>query len=604
LISIKNLTFYYSDSDKPSLRDINLEIHDGEFVLLTGPSGGGKSSLCRCLNGLIPHFYGGKITGKVEINGLNVTRHSTRELATMVGMVFQDPENQLVTVDVDRELAFGLENLAFAKGVIAKRVEEALDTVGIASLRHRATSELSGGEKQRVAIASVLALYPDIVVLDEPTSELDPKGAEDVLNVVERLNDELGITVILVEHRLDRVVAHSDRVIVLENGMITADGGPRSILSDGRVSQSGVGIPPIIKLAQAVKGKGMSLRAKRSNLADNTPLTVKEGRMALAETLRDSKPFASRHSEHPSLSLQAEGVAIPRPFAIAQGDNKESVIASSSYVIASETKQSYLKPLIEVKNLWHAYPDGFVAIKDIDLRVCPGEFVAIMGRNASGKTTLVKHFNGLLKPTKGDVILDDINTREATVAELSRKVGYVFQNPNDHLFCDTVEEELAFTLNNLGGKGGEAKPLINQTLERFDLTQYRYQYPRVLSGGEKQRVALASILVAQPQVIILDEPTRGMEYRLKAELMRFLDQYRIDGRAVILVTQDVEMVAEFSDRVVLLSEGKIVVDDPKREVLSRALLFSPQINRLAQALKSYGVPDNILTADEMIEALT
>jgi len=596
LISIKNLTFYYSGSDKPSLRDINFEIHDGEFVLLTGPSGGGKSSLCRCLNGLIPHFYGGKITGKVEVNGLDVTKHSTKELATMVGMVFQDPENQLVTVDVDRELAFGLENLAFAKEVIARRVEEALDTVGIASLRHQATSELSGGEKQRVAIASVLALYPDILVLDEPTSELDPKGAEDVLNVVERLNDELGITVILVEHRLDRVVAHSDRVIVLENGMITADGGPRSILSDGRVSQSGVGIPPIIKLAQAVKSKGMSLRAKRSNLDDNTPLTVKEGRIALAKTLRHSKPFASRHSEHPSLSLRAEGVAIPRPFAIAQGDNKESVIAS-------EAKQSHLKPLIEVKNLWHVYPDGFVAVKGINLKVCPGEFVAIMGRNASGKTTLVKHFNGLFKPTKGDVILDDINTKEATVAELSRKVGYVFQNPNDHLFCDMVEEELAFTLNNLGVKGGEAKPLINQTLERFDLMQYRYQYPRFLSGGEKQRVALASILVAQPQVIILDEPTRGMEYRLKAELMRFLDEYRIDGRAVILVTQDVEMVAEFSDRVVLLSEGKIVVDGSKREVLSRALLFSPQINRLAQALKSYGVPDNILTADEMIEAL-
>jgi len=596
LISIKNLTFYYSDNDKPALRDINLEIDDGEFVLLTGPSGGGKSSLCRCLNGLIPHFYGGKITGRVEVNGLDVTKHSTKELATTVGMVFQDPENQLVAVDVDSELAFGLENLAFAKEVIARRVEEALDTVGIVSLRHRATSELSGGEKQRVAIASVLALYPDILVLDEPTSELDPKGAEDVLNVVERLNDELGITVILVEHRLDRVVAHSDRVIVLENGMITADGGPRSILSDGRVSQSGVGIPPIIKLAQAVKSKG--------NLIDNTPLTVKEGRIALAKALRHSKPFAPRHSEHPSLSLRAEGVAIPRPFAIAQGDNKGPVIASPFYVITSETKQSHLKSLIEVKNLWHAYPDGFVAVKGINLKVCPGEFVAIMGRNASGKTTLVKHFNGLLKPTKGDVILGDINTKEATVAELSRKVGYVFQNPNDHLFCDTVEEELAFTLNNLGVKSEEAKPLINRTLERFGLMQYRYQYPRFLSGGEKQRVALASILVAQPRIIILDEPTRGMEYRLKAELMKFLDEYRIDGRAVILVTQDVEMVAEFSDRVVLLSEGKIVVDGPRKEVLSQALLFSPQINRLAQALKSYGVPGDILTAEEMIEALT
>ena len=574
MIRIDNLTFRYSDTDRPALRDINLEIQDGEFVLITGPSGGGKSSFCRCLNGLIPHFYGGEITGKVEVDGLDTMKHSTKEMATEVGMVFQDPENQLVAMDVEREVAFGLENLAFPFELMAKRMEEALDTVGIASLRHRTVNELSGGEKQRVAIASVLALYPNILVLDEPTSELDPKGAEEVLNVVERLNDELGVTVILVEHRLDRVTQHVDRMLVLDNGMIVSDGTPQSVLSDDKVSQSGIGIPPIIKLVQGLKDKGIGI--------DNIPLTVKEGRAALAKVMPLQAKQGNLNLPERKV-ITSEAKQSPRPFA---------------------TLRASAQPMVEVKGLYHVYPGDLVALRNISLKICEGEFVAIMGRNASGKTTLVKHFNGLLKPTKGDVTVDGVNTKGTTIADLAKKVGYVFQNPNDHLFADSVEQEIAFTLNNLGFKSEGMESMIDQVLERFDLTQYRHRYPRSLSGGEKQRVAFASILVAQPKIIILDEPTRGMEYRLKVELMRFLDEYRENGNAVILVTQDVETVAEYGDRVILLSEGRTVVDGSKREVLSRALLFSPQINRLAQSLNHYGVPSDVLTADEALEIMT
>lgn len=586
MIEIENLTFSYSDSDKPALQDINLEIQDGEFVLITGPSGGGKSSLCRCLNGLIPHFYGGRISGKVKVEGIDVMKASTREMATKVGMVFQDPENQLVTMDVDREIAFGLENLAFPREFMVKRVEEALDAVDIAALRHRTIDGLSGGEKQRVAIASALALYPKILVLDEPTSELDPKGAEEVLNVLERLNDELGITVILVEHRLDRVIQHVDRVILLDHGAIRADGSPQSILSDGRVSQIGVGLPPIIRLVHQLEEKGISI--------NNTPLTVKEGRVALLKVLQNPAGVESTvpcpgSGEAPQ--SQRGTVFLPR----AQNDNGNTN--------AREAPSKPTGPAITVKKLWHAYPNGVMALKDINLDIGKGEFVAIMGRNASGKTTLVKHFNGLLKPTKGEVIVDGLHTTQASCAELARKVGYVFQNPNDHLFCDTVEEEIASALKARGFRGAGTKPMIEQVLERFALTQQRYRHPRSLSGGEKQRVALASVLVAQPGIIILDEPTRGMEYKLKAELMSFLDEYRKDGKVVILVTQDVEAVAEHGDRVILLSEGRIVVDGAKREVLSQALLFSPQINRLAQSLQSYGVPGDILTADEAADLI-
>ena len=555
MIKIRDLTFYYGDASRPALQDVNLDIEDGEFVLVTGPSGCGKTSLCRCLNGLIPHFYGGEIAGGLEVQGLDVMRHTTRELATRVGMVFQDPENQLVSMDVQREVAFGLENLAFPRDVMAKRVEEALDTLGISGLRHRQVHELSGGEKQKVVISSVLALHPDVLVLDEPTSELDPKGAEDVLSIVRRLNDELGITVILVEHRLDRVVHLVDRMIVMDEGKIIADGNPRAVLSNGDITSIGAGVPPIVRIVQRLRDNGVNV--------DNIPLTVKEGRAMLKDIFMGARG---------STLSQAESA-----------DNG--------------------RPVIEIDKLWHAYPEGITALKNVNLRICEGEFVAVMGRNASGKTTLVKHINGLLQPTKGKVIVSGIDTRRATIAQLSQKVGFIFQNPNDHIFADTVEEEIAFILKNLGFDSGEIAARIDEMLEMFALKEFRRQYPRSLSGGERQRVAMASVLVARPRVLILDEPTRGMDYRLKSELMRFLNGYREKGNTVVLVTHDVETVAEHADRVVLLSEGGVVVDGNKRDVLSRALFFSPQINRLVQAFEKYGVPNNILTVDEALDIL-
>jgi len=557
LIKIQNFTFYYGGAEKPALKNINLEIADGEFVLVTGPSAGGKSSLCRCINGLIPHFYGGKVTGSVEVQGLNTLQHSPRELATRVGMIFQDPENQLVTQDVEREIAFGLENLAFPRDLIARRIEESLDTLGISALRHRPLHELSGGEKQKIAIASVLALHPEILILDEPTSELDPKSAEEVLSIAQRLNDELGITVILIEHRLDRVIQHTDRLIVLDGGEIVVDGSTRQVLQENyqEISGAGVGMPPIIKLAHQLEIMGIT---------DNkTPLTVKEGRVMLQEV------FQKIAGELPQ----------------------------------QEKKGINNRPAIEVGKLWHVYPDGPAALKNVSLAIGEGEFVAIMGRNASGKTTLVKHFNGLLKPTKGSVVIHGTDTGRATIAELARQVGFVFQNPNDHLFADTVEEEIGFALKNLGLENGKVRSRIDEVLGRFRLDKYRRQYPRALSGGEKQRVALASVLAVQPRILILDEPTRGMEYRLKSELMAFLRDYAGQGNTVILVTHDVETVAEYADRVLLLGEGKVVVDGNKRDVLSRALLFSPQINRLVQAFARYGVPNDILTVDEVLHLL-
>jgi len=551
LIRLRELSFSYNGAEKPALNNINLTIEDGQFVLVSGASGGGKSTLCRCFNGLVPHFYGGTISGQAEVQGMDILTTPPKELATKVGMVFQDPENQLVTSDVEREIAFGLENLGYPKNLIARRIEEALDTAGIAQLRFARNNELSGGEKQKVAIASVLALHPEILVLDEPTSELDPQSAEEVLRLLERLNDELGLTVILIEQRLDRVVHLVDRLLVMGGGEIIADGTPREVMN-GDSEGLGIGLPPVIRLMRQLEGKDLAL--------NGLPLTVKDARLQLQKALKNVKPTE---------------------FADA-GAN--------------------LKPVLNAEKLWFSYGERAV-LRNINLDIGRGGFIGIMGRNASGKTTLVKQFNGLLKPTRGKVRLEGVDTRKSTAADLSRRVGYVFQNPNDHLFADSVEDEIAFSLRNRGAEENEITKAVEGMLNEFELTRYRKSYPRNLSGGEKQRVALASVLVAEPEVIVLDEPTRGMDYVLKKKLINYLDDYRRRGNTVIMVSHDVETIAECAERVVLLSEGRVVVEGSKREVLAKALLFSPQINRLAQALSGYGVADTTLTLSEMLEQI-
>ena len=552
MINISELTFRYAGTEKPALQSVNLNIVEGEFVLITGPSGCGKSSLCRCLNGLIPHYYGGDITGLIEVNRHNVIECSTKDMASVVGMVFQDPENQFVSTEVEREVAFGLENLGFPRDVMVKRVEESFDTLGISDLRNKQVNELSGGEKQKVAIASVLAMHPSILVLDEPTSELDPKGAEEVLSIVQRLNDELGMTVILIEHRLDRVIHLVDRVIVMDKGRIAADDNPRKVLGNGRVGEAGIGVPPIVKLVQSLRDRDIEI--------PELPLTVKEGRRLLSGVFKNV-------------------------------DGSEAPVEPKSRG----------NPIVEIEKASYAYPHGPTALKDIRINIGEGEMVAIMGRNASGKTTLVKHINGLLKPDKGRVKVGGIDTKSTTVSELSKQVGFIFQNPNDHIFADAVGDEIAFILRNRGLGGEEIAHRVDETLSLFGLTEYKHRYPRSLSGGERQRVALASVVVAKPRVLILDEPTRGMEYRLKSELMSFLHGYCQEGNAVVLVTHDVETVAEYADRVILLSEGRVIVDGNKRDVLSQALFFSSQINRLLRAFESYGVPNNILTVREALQ---
>jgi len=548
MIEFNDFSFFYPDAKSPSLDNINVQISEGEFLVITGPSGGGKSTFLRSINGLIPNFYGGKISGEVIVHGKNASETPTNQMSELVGMVFQDPENQLISSRVEREIAFGMENLCFPESLMKKRIEEALDAVNISRLRNRITSELSGGQKQKVAIASALSMHPSILLLDEPTSELDPRSAEEVLNVIEKINDELGLTILLVEHRLERVIHHVDRMLLIDDGKLLYDGSPRKIKS-AHIENWKVGLPPVTRLSLHFKDR----------LTNGLPLTVKEARLSLKDVL--SNP----------------------------GKN-----------VTWSKKESSGKICLSMEKVYFSYDGEKDVLKNVSFNVYEGDMIALMGKNASGKTTLVKLMNGLVKQRKGKVLLFGKKISDYSLDDLIQKVGIVFQDPNLHLFNDTVEEEVAFVLRNLEMDQKTIDKKVSDILKRFKIYEYRNSYPHDLSGGQRQRVALASVLVSEPEVLILDEPTRGMDYYLKQELISFL---REKSKTVIMITHDVETAAEFADRVVLLSEGNIISDGNKRDVLSKALLFSPQINRLVQPYAKNGIPDDTLTVEEILEVV-
>jgi energy-coupling factor transporter ATP-binding protein EcfA2 len=547
VIRLDHVSYWYPGQTARALADLSLAIQPGEFVLVVGPSGAGKSTFLRSLNGLVPHFYGGRWTGQARICGRDPVALAPRGMAGLVGFVFQDPEAQFVVDTVEDELAFAMENFALPQATMRKRVEEVLDQMTIAHLRHRRISTLSGGEKQRVAIASVLALQPEVLVLDEPTSQLDPQAAEEVLVALRHLNEDLGLTVVLSEHRLERVIQYADRVLYFPAL------GARPVLDDPRTVAAQLPlVPPLIELGRRLGWEPL-------------PLTIKEGRV---------------HARR--LALDTEG----------REDNEPSNGHTAAAPGAADSTRAAGRPIVVVRDLHYAY-DGAPALRGVRLELREGEFVALMGRNGSGKSTLLKQIVGLLKPQQGQVTVAGMDTRRVEVDDLIRIVGYVPQDPGSLLFSDTLAEELAFTRRAHGFPPDPAGS--RQLLERLGLGDLVTRDPRDLSGGERQRAALAAILVADPRVIVLDEPTRGLDYAQKRALAELLAALRKEGRAVVLATHDVELAAACADRVVLLAEGQVVVDGPARAVMSDSQVFSSQINKLFRDPR-YLVVEDVLKA--------
>ncbi|MFN8028224.1 MAG: ATP-binding cassette domain-containing protein [Acidimicrobiia bacterium] len=495
--------FAYPDAQATALRDVSLAVEPGEILLVVGRSGSGKSTLLRCANGLVPHTSGGRFAGEVVAFGRSTRTHHPRELADVVGFVAQDPEAQTVVDHVERDIAFVLENLGYSQEAMRRRVEEMLDALGIAHLRDRDPTTLSGGERQRAAIAGALAAAPSALVLDEPTSQLDPQGADDVLGALTRLNADLGTTVLLAEHRLERAAPLADRAVLVEGGVVGAPAAPAALLA------AYAGAPSVTRLGRALGW-------------DPPPLTVRDARGFAARTPVDLPAPAPR-----DLAAPGDDVLHARGVGVTVG--------------------------------------GHRALHDLDLDLRAGDVIALFGRNGSGKTTLLRTLAGLQTPTTGTVT----HVGEARVA-------YVPQNPNTMLFAPTVRQELQETLKLLGRKDDGA---IEHWLHALHLDALADRHPRSLSGGERQRVAIAAVAVGGVPVLLLDEPTRGMDAPSRAALEHAVRAHAASGGSVVLATHDVELAARCATHAVVLGAGEVVADGDARTVLAGSL-FAPQVLRV------------------------
>ncbi|MEM1678348.1 MAG: ABC transporter ATP-binding protein [Ignisphaera sp.] len=538
-IELRNTTYFYPNTTAPAIENINLSIDYGEFVAIAGPSGGGKSTLARIVTGLIPHIYGGSLSGEVSVDGVNVVEEGIRSIIGRIGIVLQVPENQIVNLVVEEEIAFPLENLLFDVKTILSRIEEAMNSLKIGHLRNRATNTLSGGEIQKVVLASILAYIPKIIVLDEPLAHLDPYSVKELLEILRNLNRVHGVTIVVIEHRLSELIKYVSRLIVLDR-RIVFDGRPRDVLASILNSESGRGIE-IPSISRLFTMAGSSF----------IPLAVDE-------SIDVFRGLFHRNSEC--------GSAPPDRVYSMQLD---------------------VDPIISARNLWYTYASGRIALKGVDIDVYRGEFIAIVGANGSGKTTLVKHFNGILKPSKGSVKVFGRDTSSYSVAELAKYIGVVFQNPLHQFFKETVLEEIMFSARNMGISNAEEKALA--ILRYFNLSHLADRSPYEISVGEQRRLAIASVLVYDPEAVVLDEATAGIDFSLKMELLKILTDLIKRGKTVILTTHDIEFLSYAPlDRIIVLSDGMVLAQGTPSEILyndallARARVAPPQIPMLVK----------------------
>ncbi len=565
IAAVDRVTYTYPDRPLPALRDVSLQLHPAEVVLLVGGSGSGKSTLLRALNGLVPHFHGGTFAGSVVVDGLDTRTTPPRDLAAHVGLVFQEPENQAVMTTVEHEIAFGLENLGLEPSAISRLVEEALISLGLSRLRHAELATLSGGELQKVALAAVLSMQPHLLLLDEPTSQLDPVSSEDLLAAVRRLSEDTGATIVLAEHRVERCLHLATRVLYMENGAVTIDAAPQEF-ARWAVEHRRELLPPVTRLFAARTDARAARRADESG--DDLPLTVKDARRALASGIR------------------GDLIAVPAVGA----DTRPAVASNTRTAIAAGRPSTFPKPAarvarprpaaIEIRGLVAGYPPDEPILDGLDLTLAADDLVAVMGENGAGKSTLVRHFNGLQRPLAGTVRLHGREVASLSVAEAARGCAYLGQNPGAYFVKDTVAAELAHTLDALEIDPHERERLIARTVADMDLAELMDRDPRDLSGGERTRVALAAVTCAEPGMLVLDEPTRGMDPTHKAALSVLVRRWAAAGRCVVVVTHDVEFAARIAERVVVLGDGGVLADGPVHDVLRGSLFFSTQIDRL------------------------
>ena len=536
VIEFASVTITYPGATQPALANVDLTIDEGELVLVVGQTGSGKTTLLRAINGLVPHFTGGTLAGSVRVAGRDTSTHHPRDLADVVGIVPQDPLSSFVTDTVEEELAYGMECLGVPASTMRRRVEETLDLLGLADVRDRALLSLSGGQRQRVAIGAVLTAHPRVLVLDEPTSALDPGAAEEVLAVLQRLVHDLGITVVLAEHRLERVLEYADRVVY-----VPGDARPLVVGTPAEVMQASPVAPPVVRLGR---------------LAEWTPLPL-----SVRDARRQARELRERLRQRPG-----------RP---------RRTVSAEPVVSVERTRASY---------------GPVPALRGVTLDIAKGEIVALMGRNGAGKSTLLSTLVGLRRPDAGTVRIDGVDPATLTGPRLIGRIGLVPQDSTDLLQRDSVAAECADADRDAGVEPGSTAALLARIAPEIPGDAH----PRDLSEGQRLVLALAVVLVATPAVLLLDEPTRGLDYPTKERLSDLLRDLAASGHAIVVATHDVELAAETATRVVVLAEGEVVADGPTAEVVVGSPLFAPQVAKVLVGPDGGDVP---LTVTEVREAL-
>ncbi len=571
IIDIENLSYVYPSTTR-ALNDVSLKVYPGEYLGIVGANGAGKTTLCMFLNGVIPNVLGGRVSGSVQVCGMDTFEHFVFDIAQNVGLVLQDPESQLFSADVRSEIAFAAENRGIPREEILERMQEVLKIVRLEALASRLSDELSGGQKQRLAIAANLIVRPKILVADEPTSQLDPVGKEEVFSTLSSLNKDFGMTVVIASHDVDEIERYADRLIVLDHGSIILEGKPDKVFREVDIlDRMFVHVPDLARLGRSIDLGG------DQQLSLDVPKAAAQIKTWLgAESSASGKPF-----EEPSASAQD-----------VHDDASNGNLA------------------VEVRNLTYTYPGTSApAISNMNFSIPKGQFVGIIGQNGGGKTTIMKCLVGLLKPSQGEIFLENMPLTGQKVGDIATQIGLILQNPDTQLFCMSVEEEIRFGLENLKLVPEEIERRTEEALKITALGEYRHLYPFKLSLGDRRKVAVASIVAMRPQILIFDEPLTGQDYKGRYELVNLAAELHSAGHTVIMISHDMELVARYTQRTLVVGKGQLLLDSPTQEVFDHISLLRgtyiepPEIIRLAQELRGCGLQSGLLSIDQVIEGI-
>lgn len=593
LLELKNVSFQYGtnrsentssvDDNTYALNRVNLKIYPGEFVGIIGPSGSGKTTLASLFSGAIPHHYSGELLGSINIAGQDTKNLALTNIACLIGSVIQDIDAQMVAANVEDEILFGLENFGVPHDEIPNRIASSLETVGISDLRNRDLDTLSGGQKQKVAIAAILALKPKVLVLDEPTCALDPVSSRMIFSILQNLNKKFGITIVVIEQKVALLSEYCKRLIVLSKGELVLDAPVSLALKDiDLLRKVGINYPRTTHLIKQLQDEQICNPAELTVGVEETVNTI-------VKTLRTDYSKLSNSNN---------------------SNNAESVLESNkeTFIKANNSDNSN-KPCLSINNASFAYANGVKALKDVSFNANSGELIALIGRNGAGKTTITKIINGLLRPTEGSVAIDGIDTKSLRISQIAKYVSTLFQNPDRQLCKETVLEEVTLSCILIGQNEDEAKAHAMEIIDELELDSKAS--PFMLSRGQRQMVALAATVVTNPKILLLDEPTCGLDYKECMRIMQVVERLRKNGCCVIMVCHDMEVVLDYATRLITINDGKLIIDGSahdvfeKPEVCSAAALYPPLLCSVSQGLVAHGFNkcNGLYVRAELVEAL-